>query len=559
MGDRVLSLSRPTARPSARPPVWLLALMLAGGAALAAPPPSPAQARSEDPAARRVYQEAQKRVQAGDDAGALTELGLLIQQFPNDVLAPRALLQTLELRRGQLDEAGAEAALKKLLEGYPRSPEAASGFIVEGEMAVERARSAADYEQARSTFRRVSLLFGRDQFEKLDARVLARLRSAEVGLQLGDREGALGELLAAIEDEAPGRYSGRARLLYGRTLLADPGQSAAALEVLQKLADEGPAAAASQPPKPGESATAGANPGANPGANSSPAERAAARRLIALAHRQVVRPRAGQPQWSRVARYPAAGLTLREPEGVAAADDGRIVVVDRKAELVALLGEAGELISQRPLPDADRPAFSNAGPGAGAGAAYVVAGSQIVLPFDGQSVGFLQPKTGKEAPLKGMIAAERSPFGDWYVLAKGYDGLLNYQSPRVGQEILTGAGQRYELTDLDSDDFGRLYLLDADKRQVLRLGMDRRSVEIVAQGTWKKAAALAIDALGNLYVLDRGNRKIEVYDAQGHLKGAAGPSLGGGIELKDPQDLAVDGSGRLVLTDRKLPFVVVLE
>lgn len=537
MGDRIFSRSR---RPAALP---LLAALFAAGGALACGSALGAAERGEDPAARRVYQEAQKRIQAGDGAGALTELGLLVQQFPKDLLAPRALLQTLELRRGRQDEVGAEAALKKLLEAYPRSPEAASAFIVQGEMAIEQARSAADYEQARSTFRRVALLFGRDQFEKLDARVLARLRSAEVGIQLGDRDGALGELLAAIEDEAPGRWRGRAKLLYGRTLLADPGQSAAALEVLQNLADEAPASGG---PAPGAEAT------------SSPAERAAARRLIALAHRQVVRPRAGQPQWSRVARYPAAGLTLREPEGIAAADDGRIVVVDRKAELVALLGEQGELISQRPLPDADRPAFSNAGAiSEKGGAPYVVAATQIVLPFDGESVGFLQPRAGKEVPLKGMIAAERSPFGDWYVLAKGYDGLLNYQSPRAGQEILTG--QRFDLADLDTDDFGRLYLLDAESRRVLRLTLDRRTVETMVQGTWKKAAALAVDALGNMYVLDRGNRKIEVYDVQGRLSGAAGPSLGGGIELKDPQDLAVDGSGRLVLTDRKLPFVVVLE
>ncbi len=121
------------------------------------------------------------------------------------------------------------------------------------------------------------------------------------------------------------------------------------------------------------------------------------------------------------------------------------------------------------------------------------------------------------------------------------------------------AGQRLDLTDLERDGFGRLYLLDAEGKKVLRLGLDRRTVETAVQGAWKKAAALALDALGNFYVLDRGNRRIEVYDARGKLTGAAGPILGGGIELRDPQDLAVDGSGRLVLTDRKLPFVVVLE
>lgn len=533
---RYLLVSRLPRRPRPAPfsPAFAAPALAALGLAFLALA-SPAFAQREDPAARRLYQEAQRRIQAGDDNGALTELGLLIQQFPQDLLASKALLQTLELRRSQQDEAGAEVALKKLLADYPRSADAAAAFVIQGEMAIETARSAADYEAARSTFRRVALLFGGEEYPVLDARVLARLRSAEIGLQLGDRAGALAELLAAIEDEAPGRFRGRARLLYGRTLLADPEAVAAGLEVLQELADEAPPAGAQSAP-----------------ATSSETERAAARRLISLAHRQVVRPKAGQPQWSRVARYPAAGLTLREPDGVAAAEDGRIVVIDRKAGLVALLGEQGELLGQpRPVEGAERPAF------AAGGSPYVLAGPAIVLPFDGQSVQFLQPKTGKEAPLKGMIAAERSPFGDWYVLAKGYDGLLNYQTPRLGQELL--AGQRFDLADLERDGFGRLYLLDAEGKKVLRLGMDRRTVETVAQGSWKKAAALAIDALGNVYVLDRGNRRVEIYDARGKLTGATGPILGGGIELKDPQDLAVDGSGRLVLTDRKLPFVVVLE
>lgn len=483
---------------------------------------------SEDPAARRLFQEAQKRIQAGDGNGALTELGLLIQQFPSDVLAPKALLHVVELRRAQLDEPGVDASLKKLLTDYARSAEAAAGFVIEGEIAVEKARSAADYEEARSIFRRVALLFGNDAYKVLDARVLARLRSAEIGLQLGDRRGALAELLAALEDEPAGPHRGRAKLLYGRTLLAEEGEAPAALQLLQELAEES-------------------------GNTSTETERAAARRLIALAHRQVVRPQAGQPQWSRVARYPLTGLTLREPDGVAAADDGRIAVVDHRAALVVLLSETGEVLSQKAAENAEHPAFS-AGPD---GDLYVLSGSQIELPFAGQSVGFLQPKTGKEAPLKGMFAAVRSAFGDWYVLSKSYDGLLNYQTPRLGQELL--AGQRFDFADIELDPFGRIYLLDAGTKRVLRLGVDRRTLETVAQSTWKKATALAIDALGNFYVLDRGNRRIEIFDAKGKLRGAAGPMLGGGIELKDPQDLAVDGSGRLAVTDRKLPFVVVLE
>jgi hypothetical protein len=500
-----------------------LALVLAIAA------PAAAAQGTEDPAARRLFQEAQRRLQSDDLAGAENELSLLVQQFPGDVLAPRALLDLIALRRSGGDEAGTEAALRKMLNDYPRAPETAGAFLVQGEREVEKARSQAELENARSTFKRVALLFGADAYPRLDARVQSRLRSAELELQLGNDGAALAALLAALEDEPAGPYRGRVKLLYGQTLLRTADWTAG-VQTLQELVDEGRT--------PGD-------------ATSSAAERDRARRLIALAHRQVVRPAAGQARWNRSSRFPLAGVALREPDGVAADIDGRALVVDRRAELVLLIGENGEVAGSKPLADADRPAF------AAGGVPLVVVDDAVVLPFDGQRSTFLQPRTGKEAPLKGLRGAARSAFGDWFLLAKSYDGLLNYQTARLGQELLTA--QRYELADIDRDLFGRIYLLDAQSNKVLRLTVDRRTVEVLATGTWKKPAAFSLDVLGNVYVLDRGTRKVEIYDARGKLVGSVGPDLGGGLELKDPQDVAVDGNGRLFIADRKLPFVVVLE
>ena len=156
------------------------------------------------------------------------------------------------------------------------------------------------------------------------------------------------------------------------------------------------------------------------------------------------------------------------------------------------------------------------------------------------------------------MAAERGPFGDWFVVAKAWKSLLAFESPRQGQELL--AADKPELVDLTQDHLGRIYALDRRAKKVLRLGTDRRGYRVVVSGAgWKKPVALDLDRLGNLYVLDRGNGTVEMFDSSGKRTARLGPSLGGGVELRSPTDLAVDGSGRLFIADSKLPFVVMLD
>ena len=76
---------------------------------------------------------------------------------------------------------------------------------------------------------------------------------------------------------------------------------------------------------------------------------------------------------------------------------------------------------------------------------------------------------------------------------------------------------------------------------------------------YRPPKANSVARLGRMYVLDRGSRTVLVYDADGQRLDSLGPQLGGGIELRSPVDLAVDGSGRLFIADEKLPFVAVLE
>ncbi|MEE8524487.1 MAG: hypothetical protein V3T72_11195 [Thermoanaerobaculia bacterium] len=500
--------------------VRFLAIVLAAGWLSSVP------AHGQDPAAERLYREAQRLSRQGDAEAALEEFQLLLQQFPRDRLAPTALLDMVRLLRMADDRDGTRAGLDKLLADYPRSVESAAGFVLQAELELEAAGDEAALEEARKTFRRVPLLYGPERYPVLPDRTMARIRSAEVNLRLGDPEAAIAELLAAVVDEPPSLWTGRARLSLGDALLRT-GDWLAAAEILQRLASA-------------------AAPTSTEGVR-----KAAARRLRFI-DRHYLRPLTGQKRWLSTARFPGSGLALQGPSAVAAAEDGRVLIVDRRARLVAAVAADGTVLDRRSVEDPRRPAWRD-------GAWPLLAtDTHVAQPFEGQRTSFSDPRPDRDRAVKDLLAAERNAFGTWFLLSDDWKGLLVYDDPRRGKELM--AENRPQLEDLAQDDRGRIYVLDRKTKTVTRLGADRQRQEIVVSGPgWRRPTALDVDRAGNVYVLDRGNRTVEVYGADGRRLTSLGPVLGGGIELKNPVDLAVDGGGRLFIADEKLPFLVVLE
>ncbi|MEM6793803.1 MAG: tetratricopeptide repeat protein [Acidobacteriota bacterium] len=494
----------------------LIALCVAGTAA---------SASAQDAAAARLFNEAERLADSGDIRAALGEYQLLDRQFPNDRLASAALLASARIQRALGEERGARDAIDKLLTEHPRTLEAASAFVLQGDLAFDRARGREELSQALTSYRRVPLLFSVEGYPNLPARARALVRHGEISLLLGDRESALADFVAVAEDEPASPDAWRGRRLLGRTLL-ESGQTAAALETLQRLIDH---------------------------AEAPDAEKDAARRLNSLAHRLILRPSNGESPWQNAERYAPANLKIEKAQGIAASEDGQLLVLDAGDDRLIKILTAGDTWQSQVVKDAVRPGW-----GGGRGSvAFVVTEEKLRLPFDGQSVGFLEPKSGREKPLDDLRAAVRGPLGDWFLIAKGWKGLLAYQTPRRGEELL--GTLRSELVDLEYDAAGRVYALDRREKRVLRLAVDRRSHEVVVQGDWRRPEALALDSLGNIYVLDRGERRVSVFGPSGRRIAALGPTLPGGLELKRPRDLSVDGSGRLWIADEDLPFLVSLQ
>ena len=93
----------------------------------------------------------------------------------------------------------------------------------------------------------------------------------------------------------------------------------------------------------------------------------------------------------------------------------------------------------------------------------------------------------------------------------------------------------------------------------MRFNADGSPAGRVLVGTWRRAQALDIDELGNLYILDRDANEIHVFSQTGQPLLVLGPRLPGGVELRDPRDVAVDGTGRLYIADRGADSIVILE
>lgn len=491
-----------------------LALVVA--VALAAPLPLFAQ----DPAASRLLREAQRIESTGDLGRAHDEYALLVEQFPSDDLASAALLSVARLRLARRDLLGAKRSIQRLHSEYARTADAASAWLLQAELQLRESHGADDVEEARSILRRIVILFPPESYPVLDARAEARVRAAELDLVLGDAAAARATLLAVVEDEPPGRVTPRATLRLAEVFAAD-GNWRESLALLQRLPPEG-----------------------------AERERAAARRLTGLVHRRILRPRAGAAPFGPADRLSLPGVSLREPVGVAAASDGRVLVVDRKLDLaVEALPDRSSVIS-RSLSEVGRPGYTDDGE------AFVVADESVYLPFVGDRLEFEDPRAGRAAPVEKMLAADRSALEEWFVVSRSWKSLLGVRTSWTGRELLSS--ERRDLRDVEVDRLGRVWVLDRDSNEVLRVEPTGRRAQVVVRGDWKRAQALAVDGLGYVAVLDEGRKTVELYGPDGRLAGRVGPTLGSGLDLRDPQDLAVDGSGRIYVADPKLPYVVVI-
>jgi len=371
--------------------------------------------------------------------------------------------------------------------------------------------------------RKVWLLFDNRSYPGLDWRAAARVKDAELERILGNLDRSTASFLAVLEDEPPSGWRAQAQLGLGTNFLMLGDWQAAAGE-LQQLVDR-----------------------SNISTEEGAAAVDAAQQRLTLIHRLTLRRQAGGRPWVSSRKLGMSGL--KRPVGVAIADDGRLAITDSGTGQAYVI-DGTQLKDRYSFGNVARPSWSRFGHLA------LGAGDTVEVPLSNSSLRFLAPTGQRSQPIKGILAAERGALGQWFVLANRR--VLSYSAGSKYQRAVMDKGSG-DAADLDRDYASRLYVLDSKGKSVIRYQPDGTNGQRVASGSWREPVAMTIDLLGNIYVLDAGTKQIDVIDQHGQQIESLGPALPGGISLRTPEDIAVDGAGRVYIADSGAGAVVVVE
>lgn len=108
-----------------------------------------------------------------------------------------------------------------------------------------------------------------------------------------------------------------------------------------------------------------------------------------------------------------------------------------------------------------------------------------------------------------------------------------------------------EIVDMEMNRFGVLYALDRRERRLNRFGADGRRTTVinrtVGRAELRDLTSLAVDSADHVYVLDRGLKRVFIFDRDMQPIG----QFGFGAEVRDPISITVDDSGALYVLDRR--------
>jgi DNA-binding beta-propeller fold protein YncE len=258
---------------------------------------------------------------------------------------------------------------------------------------------------------------------------------------------------------------------------------------------------------------------------------------------------------------PAATAKLVQPFGVDFGPDGTTYVVEMaKGERLRAINSKGELVT---VAGTGRRGYSGDGGPA------------------------------KEATFNGMHSLAVGPDGNVY-LADTWNNCVRVFDPRAGTVSLfagkpvplpEGVRQPPPNAELGGaysicwDPAGTaLFICDLDRRRILKADPKTRALTVVA-GNGQKGVpkdgedaasqplvdprAVAVDARGNVYVLERGGHALRVVDAKGKIRtvagtGKAGVGTGQALEaaMNGPKHLCVDRDGSVLIADTENHRVV---
>jgi tetratricopeptide (TPR) repeat protein len=381
-----------------------------------------------------------------------------------------------------------------------------------------------DVEEARAAYRELIVTYPRSSHPDTVWRAAARVRLGDLLWRNGNWRLAGAEYVDVVEFEPPSRWTARATLKLAYVALAEK-DWAGAIELLQGVLDAPEAAADVD-------------------------AAAAAQRALALADRFYTRGATGTAPYS-TARIANMGAEIDRPVAIAVSSDGQILMVDEGVPAVFLKDPERDAASRLTYNVHSRPWWGVDG------LPYLPTRKAGVIALGGSHLGFMSNDGGRSMPLKDLQAGVRTPDGSWFLLDADPRRVLKFDADGTYRGLATTA--REQPIDVAIDGVGRLYVLEREGSRVLRFDASGEREGIVIATQWQRPEALAVDRLGNSYIIDRGARTIDIFSSEGARIHRLGPTLPGNIELRAPRDIAVDDSGRIYVADRSARVVVVIE
>jgi TolA-binding protein len=448
---------------------------------------------------------------------ALKDLQAVVDSFPTTSVADNALLQIAQYQlEGAHDLDASQAAVDKLLKDYPDSDSAPMAHVLNGRIAFTRGRSAADLDAALASFDRVPRLFPGN-----DAVAAAGFFAGET-LRAARRDTDALERFRRVTMEYPrSSWAARAGISAGYCLVQQE-RAAQALQEFQRARQLFPNA-----------------PPAVDALNLNTIAyrlyvRAPAQPAFAFSGRTIGPEKADFRDVSGLAFNTSgqlmlghkSGVSIFKPDGSVAqmvgAVDATAFFVDEQERVV--VARQGSLLAAR----ADAIAFSAPGgdnqmraideiPAVLANAR----GERLISNPKGRNVIRALPN-GKFVSVFAtgqIVRMAQNWMGDVAMLDKSSKSIAVADRDGKAVSKIPARGTGYELdepTDVAFDALGHLYVLDRGRSAVFVFGPKNRLVATLtvpdkSPGALSRAGALAVDAAGRLYVFDDRSRRIQVF------------------------------------------------
>lgn len=471
-----------------------------------------AQQDTPDQQARRLLEDGRNYWAQGKTKQALENFETIVTGFAATDAVDDALL---EIGRYRLDVDGdvdkARASFDQVAKQFPQSDSAPGAYYYLGLMTLNRARSAAELDDAQAQFSRLMTLYPRSDYwvpKALQARGL-------VWRKAGKLEEAL-EAQRRVSLEYPSSDAAPAAQLEIGQLLALLGQVFPAMEEMQAVRNRFP---------------------------ESPEARVALDRITALYRLYGT----GKAVYTPDSAFSVgAGDVLKDVRALLVTPTGSVWIASDKTKSAVSFDPAGKMGASLPAEDPRSLSLSAKGE-----LVFTTRAAVRVGPKDIKTFAIPGDKLIPE-PLEKLTAAVRTPLGSTLVADEKknrvyrFDGALEYRDTFPAAKDAKSRA----ITRMFLDGEGAIVCLDREEKTVKAYDENGALLRTVGPAGLKHPVDAAVDPFRNTYVADE-DGGVQVFGPKGQVIASLSVE-----EVKKPKALGLDPAGAILVYDEKAQKVL---